>query len=169
MTLSQIVSTGLLFQIYANHAYFAAMDNPIAHFEIFDGSDIIRVEVIGITSNPSIDHRGKIWLETIVKAKGCTFSGQFSAQFMPVDFYKFRQQLISLIYSLDNTAIFEGTEGYLTIKFLVEPNDYINVKVKACDLPGIGGELSYGVYMEKSNIGDLVKQLDQILELYHTT
>ncbi|WCT13430.1 hypothetical protein [Mucilaginibacter jinjuensis] len=45
------------------------MNSPLEYFEIFDGGDMVRVGVIEVTNNPSIDHRDKIWLETLVTAK----------------------------------------------------------------------------------------------------
>jgi hypothetical protein len=142
------------------------MNKPFPYFEIFDGGDLLRVEVIGTTGSPSGDLKHKLWLDGLITVKGCTFRGQYNAEFMRVDFYKFRQQLISLVYNLEKTAAFNSIEGYLKIEFRVEAGDYMTIKIIACDVPGIGGELRYGVSMEKQNIHYLITQLDNILELY---
>ena len=142
------------------------MKKHSAYFEIFDGGDILRVEVIGIADSPSTDLQGKEDLDAKITIKACTFHGQYSAEFMSMDFFTFRQQLVSLIYDLGKTATFKGIEGYLKIDVDIEPDGYINVRIKACDVPGIGGELSFGISLEKSDIENLVQQLDNILELY---
>jgi len=142
------------------------MKKHSAYFELFDGGDILRVEVLGITYNPSTNPKYTQNLDAQITVKACTFHGQYGAELMASDFYKFRQQLVSLMYNLEKTATFNCMEGYLEIKMIVEPDDYINVRIKACDVPGIGGELSYGISVEKSGIENLVQQLDVILELY---
>jgi hypothetical protein len=142
------------------------MKKSSIYFEITDAADLVRVEIVGITDGPSIDHQDKQWLDTTVTVKGSVFSGQYSAEFMPVDFYRFRQQLVSLIYNLEETATFEGTEGYLKILFNVEPDGYTQINVTACDVPGIGGKLSFGMGIEQSDVERLIKQLDAIVELY---
>jgi hypothetical protein len=142
------------------------MKKSSAYFEISDGGDMVRVEILGTTNSPSIDSQGKQWLDAKINVKGCTFRGQYGAEFMPIDFYKFRQQLVSIIYNLDKTAIFNGTEGFLEIKVAVNPADYFDIKIKACDVPGIGAELNFGLCMEKSGIDFLIQHLDKILDLY---
>jgi hypothetical protein len=134
------------------------MNKPFAYFETFDGGDLLRVEVIGTTGSPSGDLKDKLWLEVLITVKGCTFRGQYNAQFMRVDFYKFRKQLISLIYNLEKTAAFNSTEGYLEIEFDVEAGDYIT-KIIECDVPGIGGELRFGVSIEKPDMTILFTSL----------
>jgi len=142
------------------------MEKQPAYFEIFDGGDILRVEVIGINDNASNDTKNPQNLDAEITVKACTFHGQYGAEFMPFDFYRFRQQLVSLVYNLEKTATFNCMEGYLEIAVIIEPDDYINVKIKACDVPGIGGELSFTLSLEKSDIENIVQQLDNILELY---
>jgi hypothetical protein len=146
-----------------------ATKRHLPYFEITDGGDIVRVEVIGTTASPSIDHRDKPWLETTVTVKGSSFRGQYSAEFMPIDFYKFRQQLVSLKYHLDQNAAFEGTEGYLRILFNIEHDGYTEIKVEACDVPGIGAILGFGMSLELSYLQRLIDQLDEVLKHYPVT
>jgi len=64
--------------------------------------------------------------------------------------------LVSRMYNIEKTATFNCMEGYLEIKVIVEPDDHMNVRIKACNVPGIGGELSYGISAEKLEIEKLV-------------
>lgn len=50
--------------------------------------------------------------------------------------------------------------------YIIEPADNFDIKIKACDVPGIGGELGFGLSIAKSDIDNIIQQLDNILEMY---
>jgi|GEM_PF-3859130 hypothetical protein len=139
---------------------------PTPYIEITDGGDIVRVTVNGSTQKPKKAFTSHQWLEATVTVKGCTFSGQFTAEFLPVNFHQFRQQLASLLYHLENKATFEGEMGYLKLEFEAQDDEYIEIGVRACDLPDIGAELSFKMATDRPQIERLINQLDYILECY---
>jgi len=137
------------------------------YFEITDASDIVRVTVNGIIPQSANVTTRTQRLESIITVKGCRLGGQFSAEFLPINFYTFRQQLVSLIYSLDKSATFEGDVGYLKLHFEAFFDEgYAEISVNAQDVPGIGSELTFKLNIELSEIEHLIKQLDVILERY---
>lgn len=145
------------------------MKKAIPYIEITDGGDIVRVTVKGSTSKPKKSFTSSQWLEATVTVKGCTFTGQFTAEFLPVSFHQFRQQLVSIFYHLENKATFEGEMNYLKLEFEAQDDEYIEINVKAADVPGIGAELSFKMATDRSEIERLVTQLDYILERYPIT
>nr|WP_208094407.1 hypothetical protein [Mucilaginibacter agri] len=105
-------------------------------------------------------------LNGFVTVSSNALHGCFSAEFMPIDFQMFRQQLALLIYGLENIAIFEGTMGHLQLR-LQECRDHLfEVSVIVCQLPEIGTELNYRLKLAKTDIDKLIDQLDQILDRY---
>jgi hypothetical protein len=139
---------------------------PAPYFEITDGSDIVRVTVDGYATKPNEARTGSQWLESVITVKGCTLGGQFSAEFLPVDFHRFRQQLVSLIYGLDKRATFVGELGYLRVRCEVVHESFAEMDVKACDVPGIGSELTFNISIQMSDVNKLIVQLESILKCY---
>jgi len=142
------------------------MKKAIPYIEITDGGDIVRITVNGSIPKPKKAFTSHQWLEAEVTVKGCTFSGQFTAEFLPVNFHQFRQQLVSLLYHFENKATFEGEMGYLKLEFEAQDDEYIEIGIRACDVPGIGAELSFKMATDRPEIERLVTQLDSILERY---
>jgi hypothetical protein len=138
----------------------------IPYFEFTDGYDIVRVMVKGFIAKPDKATTHSNWLESVITVKGCTLGGQYSAEFLPIDFHRFRQQLVSLMYGLDKSAIFVGELGYLRLRFQVIKDCFAEISVKACDVPGIGSELTFDMNVRFSDIEKAVKDLDNIVERY---
>ena len=139
---------------------------PAPYFEITDGSDIVRVTVDGYTTKPSEAKTGSQWLESVITVKGCTLGGQYSAEFLPIEFHRFRQQLVSLIYGLERTATFESESEFLRLRFEMIYEGFAEIDVRACDVPGVGSVLNFKMGMAISDINNLVRQLENILNWY---
>jgi hypothetical protein len=139
---------------------------PAPYFEITDGSDIVRVTVDGYTTKPSEAKTGSRWLESVITVKGCTLGGQYSAEFLPIEFHQFRQRLVSLIYGLERTATFESESEFLRLQFEMIYEDFAEIDVRACDVPGVGSVLNFKMGMAVSDINSLVLQLENILNRY---
>lgn len=116
----------------------AFMKSPLACSEIVDGEDRVKFEVVGTVNNPSYPNWQDQMLDVNVTVKGCTLGGKFSTEFMPVDVYTFRQQLISINYGVDEIAVFEGLMGYLQLRLPAAENGLFEVHVKTCDVPRNG-------------------------------
>jgi hypothetical protein len=139
---------------------------PSPYFEITDGSDIVRVSIDGYTTKPSEARTGSQWLESVVTVKGCTLGGQYSAEFMPIEIHRFRQQLVSLIYGLEKIATFENESEFLHLQFEIIYEDFAEIEVRACDVPGVGSVLNFKMGMAISDINSLMLQLENILNWY---
>ena len=80
------------------------------YFELADGPNSVRVDVIEkIDYNSTVDW-DKNWLKTNVKVKAGAFSGQFRVDFMTVDFENFKQELARIYKDLKGCARFENLE-----------------------------------------------------------
>lgn len=137
------------------------------YFEIFDAGDLVRLEPIELIKYNSDVDWDKNWIKTQVTIKGGKFSGQYSGDFMTVDFEKFKQELSILYDNLQGTANFNDLEGYLELKIIGDGIGHFEVDVKACDQPGVNAsELTFTMGFDQTEIKDLVNQLDRITKQF---
>ena len=140
------------------------------YFELFDAGDIVRLEPIELINYDSNIDWDKNWVKTKVTVKGGKFSGQYSGDFMTVDFEKFKQELSRLYDNLKGTANFNDLEGYLELKITGDGIGHFEVDVKACDQPGINAsELTFTMGFDQTEIKNLVNQLDRITKQFPIT
>lgn len=140
------------------------------YFEIFDAGDLVRLEPIELIKYNSDVDWDKNWIKTQVTIKGGKFSGQYSGDFMTVDFEKFKQELSMLYDNLQGTANFNDLEGYLELKITGDGIGHFEVDVKACDQPGVNAsELTFTMGFDQTEIKDLVNQLDRITKQFPIT
>lgn len=137
------------------------------YFEIFDAGDIVRLEPIELIKYNSELDWDKNWIKTQITIKGGKFSGQYSGDFMTVDFEKFKQELSKLYDNLKGTANFNDLEGYLELKITGDGIGHFEVNVKACDQPGVNAsELTFTMGFDQTELKDLVNQLDRITKQF---
>ena len=142
-------------------------DQTDLYFEILDAGDIIRLEPLEIVNYDSNIDWDKNWVKTLVTIKGGEFSGQYTGDFMTVDFEKFKQELSGLYDNLKGTANFYDIEGYLQLKIVGDGFGHFEVDVEACDQPGIcGSKLLFTMAFDQTEIKELVKQLDSITKRF---
>lgn len=140
------------------------------YFEIFDAGDLVRLEPIELIKYNSDVEWDKNWIKTQVTIKGGKFSGQYTGDFMTVDFEKFKQELSILYDNLQGTANFNDLEGYLELKITGDGIGHFEVDVKACDQPGVNAsELTFTMGFDQTEIKDLVNQLDRITNQFPIT
>ncbi len=137
------------------------------YFELFDDGDIVRLEPLELIKYYSDLDWDKNWIKTKVTVKGGKFSGQYSGDFMTVDFEKFKQELSQLYDNLKGTANFNDLEGYLELKIIGDGIGHFEVNVKACDQPGINAsELTFTMGFDQTGLKELVNQLDRITKSF---
>lgn len=140
------------------------------YFEIFDAGDLVRLEPIELIKYNSDVDWDKNWIKTQVTIKGGKFSGQYSGDFMTVDFEKFKQELSILYDNLQGTANFNDLEGFLELKITGDGIGHFEVNVKACDQPGVNAsELTFTMGFDQTELKDLVNQLDRITKQFPIT
>jgi hypothetical protein len=137
------------------------------YFELIDAGDLVRLKPIELIKYDSDIDWDKNWVKTQVTVKGGKFSGQYTGEFMTVDFEKFKQELSKLYNNLKGTANFNDLEGYLELKINGDGIGHFEVEVKACDQPGINGsELTFTMAFDQTELNELVKQLDRITKRF---
>lgn len=133
------------------------------YFELSDAGDLVRLEPIELIKYDSDIDWDKNWVKTQVTVKGGKFSGQYTGEFMTVDFEKFKQELSRLYDNLKGTANFNDLEGYLELKITGDGIGHFEVNVTACDQPGLNAsELTYTLTFDQTELKELVNQLDRI-------
>lgn len=143
-------------------------DNDI-YFELSDGGDIVRLEPIELVKyNSDLDWDRNL-VKTNVTVKCGKFSAQYTADFMTVDFEKFKQGLKRIYNDLKGYANFDGLENYLTLRINGDGIGHFNVSVTACDQPGVGGILTFHLSFDQTTILELVNQLDRITKQFPIT
>ena len=137
------------------------------YFELFDAGAVVRLEPIELINYNSDLDWDKNWVKTKVTVKGGTFSGQYSGDFMTVDFEKFKQELSQLYDNLNGAANFNDLEGYLELKIKGDGIGHFEVGVKACDQPGVhGSELTFTMGFDQTELKALISQLNGITKLF---
>lgn len=137
------------------------------YFELVDAGDIVRLEPIELIKYDSDIDWDKNWVKTQVTVKGGKFSGQYTGEFMTVDFEKFKQELSRLYNNLKGTANFNDLEGYLELKINGDGIGHFEVQVKACAQPGINGsELTFEMAFDQTDLKELTNQLDRITKQF---
>jgi hypothetical protein len=140
------------------------------YFEIFDAGDLVRLEPIELIKYNSDVDWDKNWVKTKVTVKGGKFTGQYSGDFMTVDFEKFKQELSRLYDNLKGKASFNDLEGYLELKITGDGIGHFEVDVKACDQPGVNAsELTFTMGFDQTELKELVNQIDRITKQFPIT
>lgn len=135
-------------------------------FEIFDGGDLIRLEPLHVISYSSNLDWDKNWIKTKVTAKGGAFSGQYFADFMTTDYELLKRDLLKLNNDFNGQAKFEPLEGELVLQIRGDGLGHFEVHCTACDQPGLGGKLAFGLSFDQTELSRLIKELDAITKLF---
>jgi hypothetical protein len=142
-------------------------DEHDLYFEISDCGNFIRLEPVELVKYGSEIVYDKNWIKTKVTVKGGNFSGQYFGDFSTIDLENFRLDLHRLYDRLNSTVRFCDLEGYLDIRIIGDGIGHFEVKVVACDVPGINGsELSFEMAFDQTEIKNLERQLYEITKLY---
>lgn len=137
-----------------------------AFFEIFDAGYIVRVESQSYLYKDADDDWDRNWLKALITVKGGKFSGQYPADFMTVDFRKFRGELMLLKDNYNGTAEFSGRDGYLELKIEGDGLGHFEINVIARDEPNYGGQLTFEMAFDQTSLDEIIEQLDNILGAY---
>jgi hypothetical protein len=142
-------------------------DEHELYFEITDCGNSIRLEPVELVKYDSELVYDKNRIKTKVTVKGGNFSGQYFGDFSTIDLENFRLDLHRLYDNLNSTVRFCDLEGYLDIRIIGDGIGHFQVKVRACDVPGIyGSELSFEMAFDQTEIKNLERQLYEITKLY---
>ncbi|MBI5540796.1 MAG: hypothetical protein HY951_12100 [Bacteroidia bacterium] len=135
-------------------------------FEISDSVNFVRLEPIALVRENSQLDWDNNWIKTKVIVNCGAFSGQFVADFMTVDFEKFKQEFELLYSNFKGSAIFSGLEKQLELNILGDGLGHFEVNVKASDKPNEGNELTFLLSFDQTQIKELIWQLDTITKRF---
>lgn len=138
------------------------IETPEIYFELHDAGDLVRLEPKRLVQEGTEIEYNNNWIITTVTVKGGKFSGQFEAEFMTIDFEKFKQELKPLYDNLKGSATFSGLEGQLELNIVGDGLGHFDVSVVAIDQAGFGSKLSFTMSFDQTLIKELVSQLDAI-------
>ena len=143
------------------------MDDKL-YFEITDGLDTIKIEPMNLTY-PDAEHDwDKNLINSKVSIKGGAFRGQFDAQFMTVDFEKFKQELRRVYNDLKGYANFNCLEDYLELKVKGDGIGHFSVDIIAND-NSAKSKLEFELTFDQTQIPELLRQLDTITKRFPIT
>jgi len=137
-------------------------DETETYFEIKDGSDFVRVEVLKQNFPEAELDWDKNSVSCWVSAKAGLFSGKFKADLMTTDFEIFRKELEILYEELDQEATFHGYGYQVTIKIKGDGIGHLNARCMLMDHVGIGNELKSELNFDQTELPKLIDQLGKI-------
>nr|WP_293303891.1 hypothetical protein [Allomuricauda sp.] len=137
-----------------------------SYFEIRDGSNFIKVDVIKQNFPDANLDWDKNSVNCWVSAKFGMFSGKFNTDLMTTDFEIFKKELEILYENLDRSAIFEGYEDQVAIRIKGDGIGHLNVLCWLNDYVGIGNELKGELNFDQTELKKLIGQLGKITTEY---
>jgi hypothetical protein len=132
------------------------------YFEIKEGSDFVRVEVLKQNFPDAELDWDKNSVSCWVSAKAGLFSGKFKADLMTTDFKIFKKELEILYEKLDQGATFEGYEYQVTVRIKGDGIGHLHAKCWLMDHVGIGNELKSELNFDQTELPKLIEQLEKI-------
>ena len=136
------------------------------YFEIFDGSNRIRVEPFKVTTYDSAIDWDLNWIKTRITIKAGVFNGQYIADFMTTDFELLKRDLKRLYKDLHGEAKFEPLEGQLILHLLADGLGHFEVTCIAQDQPGFGARISFKLHIDQSDLPGLIDEIDKITKAF---
>lgn len=125
-----------------------------------DSGDHVRITIDGRPDD------NDDWLDVTIDVAVGSFSGCVSAQFVTVDFPRFRRELKSLHRTLGGTATFETIERQLEIECSGNGRGGIRITGIVQDRVGDGNELRFGFDTDQTFLHALIHNLQEIEEAF---
>ena len=138
------------------------MNEETTFFEISEGGNFIRIDLIGFNSpNAELDW-DKNWIKGFVKVKAGSFSGEFKADFMTVDFESFKNEMAKLYYKLTGIATFYTLEEQVVVKITGDGIGHLKADCVVMDYVGVGNQLEFEINFDQTHIPKILNQLEKI-------
>jgi hypothetical protein len=135
-------------------------------FEILEESDYLRLEPIELIKYDSEIDWDKNWIKTKISVKSGSFSGQYFADFMTVDFEKLKNDFYRIYDNLKGFVDFVDLERHLELKISGDGIGHFVVHVNASDKPSEGNRLIFELFFDQTQIKELINQLEKITKAY---
>ncbi|MEO8236390.1 MAG: hypothetical protein ABI549_13315 [Flavobacterium sp.] len=145
------------------------MDEETTYFEITESGDFIRIDLIGLNyPNAELDW-DRNWISGIVKVKAGVFSGEFKADFMTVDFFSFKNELVKLYDNLNGIATFHTLESQVEMKIVGDGIGHLNAECVVMDNAGNGNKLKFEISFDQTHVPKILNQLEKIVNKFPKT
>ncbi|GAB2775466.1 WapI family immunity protein [Salinimicrobium soli] len=138
----------------------------IIFFELKEGGDFLRIEVIRLAHPHAKDDWDHRWVKSNVSLKAGGFSGQFACDLMISDFQIFKEQLSALYEKMDGIAIFSTVEEQIDIKIKGDGLGHFEAQCKVMDSPGTGNSLDFELEFDQTFIPQIVNQLEKVIQTF---
>ncbi|MBF0694640.1 MAG: hypothetical protein IR153_06245 [Flavobacterium sp.] len=138
------------------------MNEETTYLEISESGNFIRIDLIGFNHpNAELDW-DKNWIRGFVKVKAGGFLGEFEADFMTVDFVRFKNELTKLYDNLNGTATFNTLESQVEIKIVGDGIGHLKAECVSMDYAGTGNKLEFEINFDQTHIPKILNQLEKI-------
>ncbi|WP_299254996.1 hypothetical protein [uncultured Cytophaga sp.] len=139
--------------------------NP--YLEMLDAASGIRLEPIEfIYTEQEIDWDNN-WLRTLVTVKANDFSETYEANFLTLDFERFKQELLLLNTDSCACAVFCGLEDQLEIAITRATPDSFFVRIRSSDqVTNDAMPVSYELTLQQATLDVLISQLQMITKAF---
>jgi hypothetical protein len=135
-------------------------------FEIRDTTDYIRLEPIHLIEYDSDLAWDKNWVKTKIIVKAGSFSGEYFAEFMTIDFEKLKHDLRRIYDNLNGFVDFIDLESHLELKISGDGIGHFNVRGRASEDAGIINALSFELSFDQTEINEMINQLERITKSF---
>ncbi len=123
--------------------------------KIGTSSESINIEVPLVYSDDG-------WAQASVEIKTCNFNGAITAWVELSDFLLFSNSLSVLYKTLQGSAIFESTEGQITLKLEALAGGQIKMSGVAWSEACYGSKLDFSFYLDQTFLQEPMKKLEAL-------
>ncbi|MGF7081800.1 WapI family immunity protein [Mucilaginibacter sp. UYCu711] len=136
------------------------------YFELSDEDSFVRVSLNKYSYPESKNVYDKNWISSKIILRSGPFAATFAAEFMAVDFEKFKKELEYLYDHLDSSATFNGLERNLEIQIQGDGIGHLKAICNASDEPGYGRNFKFYIEFDQTQLMPLIRQLANILQSF---
>lgn len=138
-------------------------DSTKPYFEIKDGTDFVKVDVITQNFPKAELSFDKNSVNCLISVKAGAYSGTFKTNLMTTDFKIFKKELEILNNHLDRAATFKDIESQITIRIEGDGIGHLKTKCRLLDYAGTGNELKCELDFDQTELPTLIDQLAKII------
>lgn len=135
-------------------------------FEIRDGSDKVRIDILGQSyPNAELDWDRR-WLQSEITIVATPFSGKYSCELMVTDFISFQKELKDINENLNGFANFSTLEDQLELKIKGDGIGHFSIEGQANNGSVPRTALQFELTFDQTQLPDLIRQLERIIKAF---
>jgi hypothetical protein len=126
-------------------------------------TDHVSIRVLGRMHPGADDYWDGNWLVAPVEVVAGGFSGTVGSGLRAEELAAFRCQLEDVYRSLKGSAKLVSMEDWLEIVVEIDSVGHLEIRGRACDRPGIGNVLSFGIAgLDQSDLPAMISALEDV-------